>query len=337
MSKIQKPFLKWIGGKTQIIDTILSKFPLEIKNYHELFLGGGSVLLALLSLQNDNKHTINGKIYAYDLNKALINVYKNIQTNKDALFEYITKYIAEYDSITIFNVDVEEPSIAPKDKKSDEYVQWSNSDEVKKYRKDRTSKRHPSTIEEALKSKESYYYWLRSKYNSIDKNSIECSALFMIINKMCFRGMYREGPTGFNVPFGNYKKTPTIVTKNDLDVISDLIKDVEFIHCGFNESIKRVGEGDFVYLDPPYAPIVGNSFVGYTIDGFSEDTHKQLFKDILELNKKKAKFVMSNAKVDLVTTTFKDFYDSERDDIVARRAINSKKPGSTTTEVIISN
>ena len=43
--KIQKPFLKWVGGKTQIIKDIISKIPSEINNYHELFLGGGSVLL----------------------------------------------------------------------------------------------------------------------------------------------------------------------------------------------------------------------------------------------------------------------------------------------------
>ena len=46
---------------------------------------------------------------------------------------------------------------------------------------------------------------------------------------------------------------------------------------------------------------------------------------------------MSNAKVDLVTKTFKDFYVEEKNDILARRAINPKKPGSTTTEVIIHN
>ena len=49
--KIQKPFLKWLGGKTQIINDIISKIPTQINNYHELFLGGGSILLAVLSLQ----------------------------------------------------------------------------------------------------------------------------------------------------------------------------------------------------------------------------------------------------------------------------------------------
>lgn len=44
--------------------------------------------------------------------------------------------------------------------------------------------------------------------------------------------------------------------------------------------------------------------------------------------------MMSNAKVDMVTKSFKDY---EILDIEARRAINSKNPGSKTTEVLIFN
>ena len=295
--KIQKPFLKWIGGKTQIINEIISKIPKEINNYHELFLGGGSVLLAILSLEKQKKIKIINKIYAYDINKVLINVYKNIQSNKEELYKFINLYITEYDSITgnIIN-------------------------------------RNPETIDEAKTSKESYYYWIRNKYNNIDKDSIECSALFMFINKTCFRGMYREGPNGYNVPYGHYKTTPTIITLLDLNYISDLIKNVEFKHSSFTESIKHIKSNDFVYLDPPYAPENSKSFVKYVENGFNLDMHKLLFNEIKKL--KNVKFVMSNAKVDLVIDNFKE-YNCE--DIIARRAINSKKPGSTTTEVIIYN
>tara|TARA_B000000477_G_scaffold3642_1_gene3313 strand:- start:4818 stop:5717 length:900 start_codon:yes stop_codon:yes gene_type:complete len=296
-NKLQKPFLKWVGGKTQIINDIISKIPTEMNNYHELFLGGGSVLLSVLSLQKQNKILIKNKIYAYDINSDLINVYKNIQNNKEELYKIINLYINEYNSITGSIIN-----------------------------------RKPISIEESQTSKESYYYWIRNKYNKMDKNTIECSALFMFINKTCFRGMYREGPNGYNVPYGHYKETPTIISKTDLDYISDLIKDVEFKHNSFTDSIKNVNEGDFVYLDPPYAPENSKSFVGYNADGFNLETHKLLFNEIKKL--KNIKFVMSNAKVDIVTNSFKDYNCHE---ILARRAINSKNPSSTTKEVIINN
>ena len=194
--------------------------------------------------------------------------------------------------------------------------------------------RNPKTLEEAKTSKESYYYWIRSKYNSNDKNTIESSALFMIINKLCFRGMYREGPNGYNIPYGHYKKTPTIITKEELDNISELIKNVEFKCCSFTESFKNIKEGDFVYLDPPYAPENKKSFVGYVADGFNLDMHKNLFDGILKLHEKKCMFLMSNSHVELVIEKFKNF---KCENIVARRAINSKKPESTTTEVLITN
>ena len=295
--KIQKPFLKWVGGKTQIINYIISKIPKEIKNYHEPFLGGGSVLFAVLSLQQQNKIIIKNKIYAYDNNKDLINLYIHIQNNSDELYSLINLYVKEYDSINTNIIN-----------------------------------RNPTNYEEAITSKESYYYWLRKKYNNIKKNTIECSALFIIINKLCFRGLYREGPNGFNVPYGHYKKTPEIISKKDLNNIKDLIKNVKFINCSFTDSLKNVKEGDFVYLDPPYAPENTNSFVGYLKDGFNLETHKLLFNEIINL--KNIKFVMSNSKVQLVTNYFNE-YNCE--DIIAKRAINSKKPGSTTSEVIIYN
>ena len=58
---LQKPFLKWVGGKTQIIDKILPYIPSIMNNYHELFLGGGSVLFAVLSLQKQKKINMKSK------------------------------------------------------------------------------------------------------------------------------------------------------------------------------------------------------------------------------------------------------------------------------------
>jgi DNA adenine methylase len=304
--KITKPFLKWAGGKTQIINTIMDKFPSEINNYYEIFIGGGSVLLALLSYIKNNKIKVTGTLYAYDINKVLIGVYQNIQSKKDELYTKIKGYRDIYDKCK------------------------SDCVEDKKERK-------PSTQEEAIKSKESYYYWLRIQFNKIiDKSSIECSALFIVINKTCFRGLYREGPNGFNVPFGHYKTTPKMITKEHLDEISELIKDVKFECCDFSKSLNKPKEKDFVYLDPPYAPENNTSFVDYNKDGFTLENHKNLFELTKSLDTKKIKFMMSNSKVKLVTKCFTDksFTVSE---IECKRAINSKKPESKTMEVIITN
>lgn len=279
---LQKPFLKWVGGKTQMINKLVDKFPSSMKNYHETFLGGGSVLLALLTLQKEKKIIVENKIYAYDLNRCLIELYIDVRDNKDEIFDYISKYKQEY----------------------------SDSED-----------------------KEAYYYIIRTKFNK-EETSIEKSAMFLFLNKTCFRGMYREGPNGFNVPYGHYKKTPTIITKEEIDKINELIRDVEFICSDFESSITKIEEGDFVYFDPPYAPETKTSFVGYTKDGFGIEKHNKLFTEIVKLDTRNVKFLLSNAKVTLVTQYFKD-YNCE--DIVARRAINSKNPGSNTIEVIINN
>jgi site-specific DNA-adenine methylase len=80
-----KPFMKWVGGKTQIIDDVIALFPKEFNNYHEPFLGGGSVLLALLSHRQSGAIKVNGTIYASDLNSNIIGLYHNIQANPERL------------------------------------------------------------------------------------------------------------------------------------------------------------------------------------------------------------------------------------------------------------
>ena len=302
MSSIQKPFLKWVGGKTQLLNCIIPKIPSVINNYHELFLGGGSVLLAVLSLQKQGSLKINGNVYAYDLNKSLIDLFNHIKCNKNEFYEAITSVCNEYNSIKLLKCERDE--------------------------------RKPESLEMALKSKESYYYWTRKLYNETPEGTIQKSALFLFLNKTCFRGLYREGPNGFNVPFGNYKSQLVLITQETLDSVSDLIKNVKFIHSTFETSIKNVETGDFAYIDPPYAPEQATSFVGYTVCGFNNELHTLLFNEIKEIDTRGGKFVMSNAKVPLVVTNFTSF---TCEDVTARRAINSKNPDATTTEVVIYN
>ena len=298
----QKPFLKWVGGKSQIIEKILNKFPKTINNYHEPFLGGGSILFGLLTLIKESKITLTGKIFACDMNQYLINTYNDIKSNPNDLYILINHHRTIYDSI----------------KKDD-------------------LNRNPQTYEEAISSKESYFYWIRKKFNENMKQnifSLEQSAFFIFLNKTCFRGLYREGPNGFNVPYGHYKKTPNMISIHEIMNIHNLIKNVEFSVSDFHNSVKHITHGDFVYFDPPYAPETKTSFVNYTKDKFSMDNHIQLFNDILQLSNDNIKFILSNSRVELVTNYFSNY---NLEIVKAKRAINSKHPDSTCEEVIIYN
>ena len=287
-----KPIIKWVGGKTQILDKVLKTFPREIENYHELFVGGGSVLFGLLESKDI---TVKGKVYAYDKNQKLINMYRQIQTNPKDVHDHLTELFKTYDTRTGTEVN-----------------------------------RKPQTEEEGLTSKESYYYWVRKKYNDLIPTTHIHAATLIFLNKTCFRGVYREGPNGFNVPYGHYKTTPVVTPLEELLKIQYLIKDVVFKWCDFRAAFAQtVNDCDFIYADPPYAPENVKSFVGYTKDGFTMDDHKDLF-DLLKYSE--IDFVMSNAKVYLVTSSFEDY---KIEDVPARRAINSKDPSSITTEVLV--
>ena len=301
-----KPFIKWVGGKTQIINHVMRLFPSEMNNYHEPFLGGGSVLLALLSHKKIGTIKVNGIIYASDLNANLIALYQNIQTCPDVLIHAVGVLVEEFSECTnAGGTDVNRKAL---------------------------------TAEEAMSSPESYYFWIRGRFNALtgeERTTPTASAMLLFMNKTCFRGLYREGPHGFNVPFGNYKN-PTVLDAEHIRIVSELIQGVVFSVSSFDVSLARSQPSDFVYLDPPYAPETDKSFVGYTADGFGIDDHVRLFQTCKTMNTNNVKLLMSNAEVDLVKDAFPSpAYTTEI--ISCRRAINSKKPGGRTNEVLITN
>ena len=296
-----KPILKWVGGKTQILDNVLALFPTECNNYREPFLGGGSVLLGFLTEIQEGKRALSGTVYASDINPILIALYKHVQTNVDTLIVELKHLENEFSNLKRISVI-----------------------------------HSPKSLEEGKTSQESYYYWIRQQFNSLpDKTTVQASAMMVFLNKTCFKGLYREGPRGFNVPFGHYKN-PTLCDEVNLRAVSELIQPVVFVCQSFEQSLTSIQAGDFVYLDPPYAPETDTSFDTYVAGGFPKKYHETLFGLCQSLKQKQIGFLMSNANVPFVLNAFPEpQYQVYL--VAARRAIHSKDPSATTNEVFITN
>ncbi len=97
-NKIAKPFLKWAGGKTQLISEIEKALPFQFNNskftYIEPFVGSGAILFWMLNnFPNMEKAVIN------DINADLINTYKTIASKPKELISVLEILQNEYHSL----------------------------------------------------------------------------------------------------------------------------------------------------------------------------------------------------------------------------------------------
>jgi DNA adenine methylase len=82
MSMSLKPFLKWAGGKTQLLPVLSEHVPFKYGCYYEPFLGGGALLF----------HLLPPKAFVSDINAELINCYQCLQS----LPEKVTKHLDSF-------------------------------------------------------------------------------------------------------------------------------------------------------------------------------------------------------------------------------------------------
>ena len=79
------PFVKWAGGKRQLLSQIKERMPEKYNNYYEPFVGGGAVIFELLP----------ANALINDINKALINTYKQICNAPEAFLAAVNRLDAE--------------------------------------------------------------------------------------------------------------------------------------------------------------------------------------------------------------------------------------------------
>ena len=195
-------------------------------------------------------------------------------------------------------------------------------------------KKHENTSE--------YFYAKRDEdrdkeaYQALSK--VEKASRIIYLNKTCYNGLFRVNSAGeFNSPFGHYKN-PNIVNEPVLRAVSRYFNanNITFYNEDFEETLKRVGRGCFVYLDPPYDPVSDTaSFTGYNKGGFDREEQKRLKRCCDDLTKRGVKFMLSNSATDFIRELYKDYTITI---VKAKRAINSdaSKRGEI-EEVLITN
>lgn len=291
-----KPFLKWAGGKGQLLSEIRKYYPFDgnrFKKYAEPFVGGGAVLFDILSFYNLDE------IYISDTNPELINTYRVISDRVDDLVVLLKQYQKEYVPMNTDN------------------------------RKD-------------------YYLKKRQMYNDLklcedSEINIEKAALLIFLNKTCFNGLYRVNKKGlFNVPMGAYKN-PSICDEKNLLNVSKKLNKVIIRHGDFKESEDFIDKNTFVYFDPPYRPLTETAgFTSYTENVFDDEKQIELAEFVNLVDKKGAKFLVSNSdpkNADENDDFFDELYRDYRiSRVKASRMINSKSDSrGKICELLISN
>lgn len=180
-----------------------------------------------------------------------------------------------------------------------------------------------------------YFYEVRAQDPAL-LSPVERAARFIFLNKTCYNGLYRENSKGlFNVPFGKYKN-PTICDEKGLLAASAALQHTTLELGDFGRVLDLAQRGDFIYFDPPYAPLSPtSSFTGYTKNGFGEAEQRRLADVYRQLSDRGCRLMLSNSSAPLIYELYEGFNIHP---ISARRAINSKaNRRGAITELLITN
>ena len=256
MKQTTKPFLKWVGGKTQLLNDLKAKLPIAItqtgviERYVEPFVGGGALFFYLKS-----KYKIK-KAYLIDNNEDLILTYKIIKR--------FPKHIANE-------------------------LKQLESRYLKKNEKDRAIYYyHIRTKYNRQKKKINYHrfaeLWLKH------------ASYLIFLNKTCFNGLFRQNSKGeFNVPHGRYKN-PKICNADNLKKVSYALKNTSIICGDFSICKKYATPKTLVYFDPPYRPLnTTANFTAYTKNGFCDNEQLRLANMCKNLSQNDVYVMLSNS------------------------------------------
>ena len=282
-----RPFLKWAGGKRQLLPALREFYPGEFGTYHEPFLGSGAVFFDLAAAARLGS----GRVHLHDVNADLVGCWSRLRDDPDAVVEGLRRLEAGY--------------------------RRAPGDHFYRVRNRRFNPGRKKIMNGTSPSAEAY--------------TAELAAMFIYLNRTGYNGLFRLNSSGlFNVPRGRYKN-PRICDEDNLRRVSSTLSALAVVieHASFDAVLRSADPGDFIYFDPPYAPLSTTAqFTSYTSTGFGSEDQQHLQQVMIELATRGCHVVLSNSTAAEIAALYDGNADAERAGlqahiVPARRAINS--------------
>lgn len=297
-----KPFLKWVGGKRQLLTQFENLYPIElkqkkIKNYYEPFVGGGAVFFDVAQ----NYEIENA--FLYDINDELILAYKVIQKDVYKLLEFLFNYDKIYKKLS-------------EQKQQDYYYEMRDSFNLNRFNID---------YEKYSEN------WIPRVAQTIFLNKTCFNGLFRFNSK-----------GGFNSPQGKYKNPNIIDEQNLLNVSKLLeiatIKKADFREVKNDIG----NDSFIYFDPPYRPISKTASFTAYSKFNFEDDDQIQLAGLFYDLDKMGQKLMLSNSDPkninpndDFFENIYSKFNISRVD---AKRSINSDpNKRNSIKEIVVTN
>ncbi|HEY1305361.1 MAG TPA: Dam family site-specific DNA-(adenine-N6)-methyltransferase [Vicinamibacterales bacterium] len=298
-----RPLLKWAGGKRQLLPVLAEHYPSRFTRYVEPFVGSGAVFFDLL-----NRGRLAGcRIQLSDVNPDLIGCYWMVRDCANEVIRALKALAREY------RLDGHTCYYAVRDRRFNAL----------------RAQLRLTTPDEKI----------AARYTP------DLAAMLIFLNRTGFNGLFRLNRTGgFNVPAGRYSN-PHICDESNIHAVAGALArpGVSIDLAPFHDTLAGVGRGDFVYCDPPYAPLSRtSSFAHYTAGGFSAFDQRRLQQAVIDSCTRGAQVVVSNSSAAEIVRG----YSSEAAQkarltirpVPARRSINSRASlRGPVEELIIAN
>ena len=159
-------------------------------------------------------------------------------------------------------------------------------------------RRDPQGVASALQQyqeqhNDNFYYIERGR--EYPESALQRAAQLIYLNRTCWNGLYRVNRKGeFNVPRGT--KTSVVLDTDDFHAVATALKGAQLRAQDFKTTLRTAGEGDLVYVDPPYTVKHNNNGFGkYNENIFSWDDQIHLKREVAAAVRRGAKVAVSNA------------------------------------------